>query len=151
MPTNLYGPNDNFELKTSHVLPALLAKAHHAKISHQRTFEIWGTGCPLREFMHVDDCADAIVFLTEHYSGHEHVNIGSGQEVSIRELAEAVMAIVGLDATLVFDKSKPDGTPRKRLNIQRLNSLGWEPQIALKDGLKSTYQWYCDNVPAMAS
>jgi len=150
MPTNLYGPNDNFDLKTSHVLPALLAKAHHAKIAHQTTFEIWGTGHPLREFMHVDDCADAIVFLTKHYSDHEHVNIGSGQEVSIRELAETVMATVGLNATLIFDRSKPDGTPRKRLNTRRLESLGWHPSIPLKDGIATTYKWYCKNVPTAA-
>jgi GDP-L-fucose synthase len=151
MPTNLYGPNDNFDLKTSHVLPALLAKAHHAKRIGQRTFEIWGSGHPLREFMHVDDCADAIVFLTKRYSDHEHVNIGSGQEVSIRELAELVMATVDLDAKLIFDQSKPDGTPRKLLNARLLQSLGWKPKIPLKDGLESTYQWYCDNLSAMAS
>jgi GDP-L-fucose synthase len=151
MPTNLYGPNDNFDLKTSHVLPALLAKAHHARMVGQRTFEVWGSGNPLREFMHVDDCADAIVFVTKRYSDYEHVNIGSGQEVSIRELAVAVMTTVGLDAKLAFDQSKPDGTPRKLLDSRRLHSMGWQPKISLKDGLASTYQWYCDNISAMAS
>lgn len=142
MPTNLYGPNDNFDLSTSHVLPALIAKAHAAKLAGSRAFPIWGTGSPLREFMHVDDCADAIVFLTSHYSGDEHVNVGSGEEVSIRQLAELVIDVVGLDADLAFDTSKPDGTPRKLMDSSRLLGMGWRPTISLREGVRQTYEAY---------
>lgn len=144
MPTNLYGPNDNFDLATSHVLPALIAKAHAAKRSGARKFEIWGSGAPLREFMHVDDCADAIVFLTKHYSGDEHVNVGSGEEVTIRQLAETVMSAAQLDAELVFDATKPDGTPRKLMDSSRLRDMGWGPRISLKEGVERTYSEYAD-------
>lgn len=147
MPTNLYGPNDNFDLATSHVLPALIAKAHAAKQSGAREFVIWGTGAPLREFMHVDDCADAIVFLTTHYSGDLHVNVGSGQEVTIRQLAETVMSAVQLDAELVFDATKPDGTPRKLMDSSRLLGMGWSPRIALADGVARTYAEYLEALP----
>lgn len=143
MPTNLYGPNDNFDLTSSHVLPALIAKAHQAKIEGAESLKVWGSGAPLREFMHVDDCADAIIFLTKTYSGEVHINVGSGDEISIRELAEAVRSTVGLTAPLVFDVSKPDGTPRKLMDSSRLHAMGWHPKIALRDGLASTYEWYC--------
>lgn len=142
MPTNLYGPNDNFDLASSHVLPALIAKAHAAKQAGAPEFVVWGSGSPLREFMHVDDCADAIVFLTKHYSGDEHVNIGSGEEVSIRQLAEMVVDIVGLKAELVFDRSKPDGTPRKLMDSLRLRVMGWKPTIPLRNGIEATYALY---------
>jgi GDP-L-fucose synthase len=142
MPTNLYGPNDNFDLASSHVLPALIAKAHAAKLAGDREFVIWGSGSPLREFMHVDDCADAIVFLTSHYSGDEHVNVGSGEEVSIKQLAELVVDVVGLKADLVFDRTKPDGTPRKLMDSSRLRSMGWRPTVSLRDGLAATYALY---------
>ncbi len=143
MPTNLYGPHDNFDLASSHVLPALIAKAHQAKISGAASLAVWGSGTPLREFMHVDDCADAVVFLTKEYSGAQHVNVGTGEEVSIRALAEAVKAVVGLEAPLVFDASKPDGTPRKLMDSSRLLAMGWRPKITLLDGIASAYAWYC--------
>lgn len=142
MPTNLYGPGDNYDLQSSHVLPALIAKAHAAKREGARRLVVWGTGTPQREFMHVDDCADAIVFLTQRYSGEQHVNVGSGQEVTIAELARLVMEVVGLEAELVFDASKPDGTPRKRLDTSRLEGLGWRPSIPLREGLASVYQTF---------
>ncbi|MDB5569205.1 MAG: fcl 2 [Hyphomicrobiales bacterium] len=143
MPTNLYGPNDNFDLASSHVLPALIAKAHQAKIVGAESFPVWGSGAPLREFMHVDDCADAVVFLTKHYSGAQHVNVGTGEEVSIRALAEGVKAAVGMEARLEFDASKPDGSPRKLMDSSLLRGMGWRPKITLKEGLASTYAWYC--------
>jgi GDP-L-fucose synthase len=146
MPTNLYGPEDNFDLQSSHVLPALLAKAHAAKQEGARSLTIWGSGSPLREFMHVDDCADAIVFLTKHYSAESHVNVGSGDEVSIRKLAELVKEVVGLDAELVFDRTKPDGTPRKFMDLQKLRAEGWTPQIRLPEGIAGTYAWYKERV-----
>ena len=142
MPTNLYGPNDNFDLASSHVLPALIAKAHAAKQAGARDFVVWGSGSPLREFMHVDDCADAIVFLTKHYSGEEHVNVGTGEEVTIRQLANIVMETVGLQAELVFDAAKPDGAPRKLMDSTRLRALGWRDRISLKEGVASTYAHY---------
>jgi GDP-L-fucose synthase len=146
MPTNLYGPNDNFDLATSHVLPALIAKAHTAKETGARDFVIWGSGAPLREFMHVDDCADAIVFITKHYSGEEHVNVGSGEEVSIRSLAQLVMEVVGLQAELVFDRSKPDGTPRKLMDSSRLLAMGWKPTVGLREGIESAYAAYLQSI-----
>jgi GDP-L-fucose synthase len=144
MPTNLYGPNDNFDLNSSHVLPALIAKAHAAKKANAKTFSIWGSGTPFREFMHVDDCADAIVFLTKYYSGDGHINVGTGEEVSIKTLAEAVKHAVGLEAELLFDTSKPDGTPRKLMDSGRLRALGFRHRISLQKGIASTYGWYCD-------
>ena len=142
MPTNLYGPHDNFDLDSSHVLPALIAKAHRAKTQGAKTLPVWGSGAPRREFMHVDDCADAILFLTQRYSGEAHVNVGSGEEVTIRDLAHHVARAVGLEAELTFDASKPDGTPRKLMDSSRLRDMGWSARIALEDGLRATYAWY---------
>jgi GDP-L-fucose synthase len=142
MPTNLYGPHDNFDLDSSHVLPALIAKAHRAKTQGAKTLPVWGSGAPRREFMHVDDCADAILFLTQRYSGEAHVNVGSGEEVTIRDLAHHVARVVGLQAELTFDASKPDGTPRKLMDSSRLRDMGWSARIALEDGLRATYAWY---------
>jgi len=138
-PTNLYGPGDNYDLETSHVLPALLRKAHEAKVSGTKDLTVWGSGNPLREFLHVDDLADAVVFLAKHYSGEGHVNVGSGEEVSIRELAEAICKVVGFDGALEFDASKPDGTPRKLSDVSRLRELGWAGGRCLEDGLQATY------------
>ena len=145
-PNNLYGPGDNFDLNTSHVLPALIVKAHAAKITAQSSIEIWGTGLPLREFMHVDDLADALVHLLKTYSGLTHINIGSGEEISIHELAQCVADTVGFNGKLVFDSSKPDGAMRKLLDATRMNKLDWAPSIHLKEGLESTYKWYLQNV-----
>lgn len=144
MPTNLYGPNDNFDLQTSHVLPALLRKVHEAKLANSPTVTIWGSGKPQREFLHVDDMASACVFVMNNPDVKEMVNIGSGQEVSIRELAELICDVVGFQGDIVYDSSKPDGTPRKLLDTARLNQLGWSAKISLKDGLKDTYQWFLD-------
>jgi len=145
MPTNLYGPGDNFDLTSSHVIPALMRKAHEAKASGAGSMTIWGTGTPRREFLHVDDCADALVFLLKNYSGDSHVNVGSGTDVTIDELARLVMQAVGFDGSLEHDTSKPDGTPRKLMSNERLAGMGWSPRIALRDGLKSTYQWFLAN------
>lgn len=142
MPTNLYGPNDNFDLNSSHVLPALIRKFHDAKLSGATEVEIWGTGSPMREFLHVDDLADACVFLMENYEDDDHINIGTGVDLAIRELAELVGSIVHPHATLRFDTSKPDGTPRKVLDVSRLTELGWSANIALDDGIRSTYEWF---------
>lgn len=138
-PTNLYGPGDNYDLETSHVVPALLRKTHEAKLAGQGSLELWGTGSPKREFLHVDDLADALVFLAEHYSDEQPVNIGSGEEVSIAELARMVASIVDYRGAIEFDPSRPDGTPRKLLNSGRLAALGWTPAITLEAGLRSTY------------
>lgn len=142
MPTNLYGPGDNFDLATSHVLPALIRKAHDAKNSGHAEFVIWGTGTPRREFLHVDDCADALVHLLTHYSDALHINVGTGEDLAIRDLAVLVADVVGFKGEIVFDRSKPDGTPRKLLNVGRLEALGWNPKIALRDGIAATYQWF---------
>lgn len=142
MPTNLYGPNDNFDLRTSHVLPALIRKVHEAKTSNSRTVSIWGTGKPRREFLHVDDLADACLFLLKNYDSPEIVNIGCGEDVSIRELAETVRETLGFEGDLVFDTSKPDGTPRKLLNIAKIRSLGWTPRIPLREGILDAYAWF---------
>ncbi|GER46959.1 GDP-L-fucose synthase 1 [Striga asiatica] len=146
MPTNLYGPNDNFHPQNSHVLPALLRRFHEAKANGAERVVVWGSGTPLREFLHVDDLADAVVFLLENYSGLEHVNVGSGKEVTIKELAELVKEVVGYNGEIVWDSSKPDGTPRKLMDSSKLAGLGWEPKISLKDGLEGTYKWYLENV-----
>ncbi|MEP3266524.1 MAG: GDP-L-fucose synthase [Hyphomicrobiales bacterium] len=140
MPTNLYGPGDNYDLETSHVLPALLRKAHEAKINNDPALSVWGSGKPLREFLHVDDLADAVVLLTKDYNGSEHINIGSGEEVSIRELAETICDVVGFQGDLVFDATKPDGTPRKLCDVTKLKALGWDDARSLKVGVKSTYE-----------
>ncbi|XP_031120787.1 putative GDP-L-fucose synthase 2 [Ipomoea triloba] len=145
MPTNLYGPNDNFHPENSHVLPALLRRFHEAKARNDEKVVVWGSGSPLREFLHVDDLADAIVFLLEHYSGLEHVNVGSGKEVTIKELAELVKEVVGFKGELVWDPTKPDGTPRKLMDSSNLAGMGWTPKISLRDGLVDTYKWYLDN------
>ena len=145
MPTNLYGPGDNFDLTSSHVIPALIRKAHEAKQAKASTLTIWGTGSPRREFLHVDDCASALIFLLKTYSGDGHVNVGSGTDVTIDELAHLVMDVVGLDAQLVHDTSKPDGTPRKLMSSEKLGAMGWSPGISLPEGLKSTYQWFLAN------
>jgi GDP-L-fucose synthase len=145
MPTNIYGPNDNFDLQNSHVLAALLRKAHEARISGQPTMVVWGTGTPRREFLHSDDLADAIEFLLEHYDSPEIVNVGCGQDVTIRESAELVCDVVGFTGTLEFDKTRPDGTPRKLLDVTRLTKLGWRAKISLREGIKSTYEWFLKN------
>jgi len=145
MPTNLYGPGDNFHLENSHVIPALIRKAHEAKMAGRTGLDIWGSGTPRREFLHVDDCADALVFLMKNYSGNQHVNVGSGKDVTIAELAELVMEVVGLEGGLRKDTSKPDGAPRKLMSGDKLHALGWTPKIGLKDGLRSAYQWFLDH------
>jgi GDP-L-fucose synthase len=145
MPTNLYGPNDNFDLRSSHVLPALIRKVHEAKVAEAPEVPIWGTGNPRREFLHVDDLADACVFLLENYDSPEVINIGLGEDVTIRELAETVCEVIGYQGTLAFDPTKPDGTPRKLLDSQKLNSLGWKPKIPLRDGIRNAYEWYLAN------
>ncbi|CAN4113291.1 unnamed protein product [Withania somnifera] len=145
MPTNLYGQNDNFHPENSHVLPALLRRFHEAKVNNLDKVVVWGTGSPLREFLHVDDLADAVVFLLENYSDLEHVNVGSGVEVSIKELAELVKEVVGFKGELIWDSSKPDGTPRKLMDTSKLVGLGWKPKISLRDGLVDTYKWYMEN------
>ncbi len=141
MPTNLYGPGDNFDLSTSHVLPALLMKAHRAKLTQASNLELWGTGSPRREFLHVDDLADALVFLLKHYNAPEPINVGVGSDLPIRELAELIMRIVGYGGTLKLDQSKPDGTPRKLLDVSRLTALGWTASTPLEAGIRLTYDW----------
>jgi GDP-L-fucose synthase len=142
MPTNLYGPGDNYDLQTSHVLPALIRKAHEAKLANAPTLTIWGTGSPRREFMHVDDCADALVHLLQVYSAPGHINIGVGDDISIREVAKLVADVVGYQGTIITDTTKPDGTPRKLMNSARLQALGWSPKINLRTGLQHTYAAY---------
>lgn len=144
-PTNLYGPHDNFDLATSHVVPALMRKAHAARLSGAATLPIWGSGTALREFLHVDDLADALVFLMQHYSGEEAINVGSGEEVSIRDLAGLIRKVTGFSGHLEFDPGKPDGAPRKFLNTGKLRSLGWTSRIGLEQGLRQTFEWYLDN------
>ncbi len=145
MPTNLYGPNDNFDLKNSHVLPALIRKFHEAKVNNSEVVEVWGTGKPLREFLYVDDMADACVFLMENYDGEQHVNIGTGVEVSIRELAETVKEVVGFEGELVFNTDMPDGTPRKLTTVDKLNELGWKHRVNLNEGINLAYRWFMEN------
>lgn len=145
MPTNLYGPGDNFDLRTSHVLPALLRKIDAAKVAGEKEVMIWGTGSPFREFLHVDDCADALVFLMRHYSDAMHVNVGSGEEITILALAELVAEIVGFKGSITRDLAKPDGTPRKLMDGSRLQSLGWKPRIGLREGIEETYRWFLDH------
>ena len=169
MPTNLYGPGDNFDLETSHVLPALIRKFHEAKVGGPKSevggprsevrgkrsegaesVTIWGTGAPRREFLHVDDLADACVFLMKHYDQGEIVNIGIGKDITIRELAEMIKGIVGFKGSIQYDSSKPDGTPRKLLDVSRLGSMGWQPKISLREGIETTYRWYMEKeVPRM--
>lgn len=145
MPTNLYGPGDNFDLESSHVLPALMVKAHRAKLAGEETITLWGTGTPLREFLYVDDLADACVFLMKNYSGDEHVNVGSDSEITIRALAETISDVVGFRGSFIYDSSKPDGTPRKLMSSAKLAALGWRATTELKDGITKAYDWYCRN------
>jgi GDP-L-fucose synthase len=146
MPTNLYGPGDNFDLNTGHVLPALIRKAHEAKSQGLRELTIWGSGTPRREFLHVDDCADALVHLLKVYSGYEHVNVGSGEDLTIRELSELVARVVGYTGRIVTDLSKPDGTPRKLMSGARLAGFGWKARKGLEAGIRETYQWYLNEL-----
>ncbi len=146
MPTNLYGPNDNFDLTSSHVLPALMRKFHDARSLDHPKVEVWGTGSAMREFLHVDDLADACLFLMDHYSDVGHVNVGTGIDLPIRELAEKIRDVVHPAADMVFDHSKPDGMPRKVLDVTKLNDLGWSPSIDLDEGIASTYAWFLDQV-----
>jgi GDP-L-fucose synthase len=145
MPTNLYGPNDNFDLTSSHVLPALVRKMHEAKIARAESVTLWGTGKPRREFLHVDDLADALVHLMKVYDEEEHVNVGVGEDVSITELATICARVVGYDGRFVYDTSKPDGTPRKLLDVSRLTALGWRASIPLEAGIAATYRWFLEN------
>ena len=145
MPTNLYGPNDNFDLETSHVLPALMRKIHEAKVDGDSSVTLWGTGTPRREFLHVDDLADATVFALKHYQGEEHVNVGTGVDVSISELAQMISRTVGYDGDFIYDTAKPDGAPRKLLDVTSMTKLGWSADIELEDGIQSTYDWYLNN------
>jgi GDP-L-fucose synthase len=142
MPTNLYGPGDNFDLQSSHVLPALIRKAHVAKVTGAPEITIWGTGTPRREFLHVDDCADALVFLLRNYSDAQHVNVGSGEDIEIVELARLVCRVVGYEGTIAHDLSKPDGTPRKLMSTDKLKSMGWKPRISLEEGIRAVYGWF---------
>ena len=146
MPTNLYGPGDNFDLDSSHVVPALMRKAHEAKRAGQKTLQVWGSGRPMREFLHVDDAADAFVWLLRNYSGDSHVNVGSGEDVTIAELARTIVSVVGLSAEITFDPTKPDGMARKLLDVSHLSATGWRPKYTLRDGLKQTYAWFLEHV-----
>ena len=145
MPTNLYGPNDNFDLKTSHVLPSLIRKFHEAKVNNTDYVELWGTGKPFREFLHVDDLADAIIFCLGKKFKYDLYNIGYGEEISIYNLAELIKSIIGYDGEIRFNADMPDGTPRKLIDSSRINELGWKPKIKLEDGIRKTYKWYLDN------
>jgi len=145
MPTNLYGPGDNFDLNSSHVMPALIRKAHEAMLRADANLTVWGTGTPRREFLHVDDCADALVFLLKNYSGYEHVNVGSGSDATILELTQVVCEVVGFTGDIVHDFSKPDGTPRKLMSADRLRAMGWAPRIGLTEGITETYRWFLEH------
>ena len=146
MPTNLYGPHDNYDLQGSHVMPAMIRKFHEAKENKSPSVELWGTGTPLREFLYVDDMADACVFLLENYSGEQHVNIGTGKEVTIKELAETVKEVVGYEGEIVWNKDMPDGTPRKLTNVDKLHGLGWTHKVELREGVQLAYDWFRENV-----
>ena len=151
MPTNLYGPNDNFDLQTSHVLPALLRKVHEAKLAGDTTVPVWGSGRPRREFLHVDDLADAVIHSTKHYDGETHLNIGTGKDISIAELVDVIADVVGWEGEAVFDPDMPDGTPRKLLDVSALTDSGWTASIGLRDGIEDTYRWYLDNVESVGA
>jgi GDP-L-fucose synthase len=142
MPTNMYGPGDNFDLENSHVLPALIRKFHEAKMRGDKSVTLWGSGSPLREFLHADDLASACLFLLENYDDDVAINIGMGKDISIKDLAELIRVIVGFEGLIEWDSSKPDGTPRKLLDVSRMTALGWKPTISLEDGIRSTYDWY---------
>lgn len=152
MPTNLFGQNDNFDLKTSHVMPALIRKIHDAKVEGKSEVVVWGTGSPMREFLHVDDMADACVYLMENYNSSnigEFVNIGVGEDLTIKELVEIIKEVVGYEGKVVYDISKPDGTPQKLLDVSKLEELGWQAKISLRDGIEQTYEWYVANMEGM--
>jgi GDP-L-fucose synthase len=151
MPTNLYGPGDNFDLESAHVVPALLRKVHEAKVAGSSEVEVWGTGRPRREFLHVDDLADATLFALRHYAGSQHLNVGTGEDIAIRELAELICDVVGFEGELVFDPSMPDGTPRKLLDVTRLRDLGWHHRIGIREGLAITYRWFVAHEPNLPS
>jgi len=151
MPTNLYGPGDNFDLASSHLLPALIRKAHEAKVRGEAAMTIWGSGTPYRELMHVDDCADALVFLMRRYSGEQHVNVGTGKDLPIIEIARLVCRVVGYDGAIELDRTKPDGTPRKLLDVGKLAALGWRASIPLEDGVARAYRWFLENEAALAT
>jgi GDP-L-fucose synthase len=142
MPTNLYGPNDNFDLETSHVLPALISKFHIAKESHAPVVSCWGDGSAMREFLHVDDLAEACYICMQKYNEPEHINVGTGEDVTIKDLSKIISIIVGYEGWIMWDDSKPNGTPRKVLNVDKIKSLGWEPKIDLREGIEKTYEWY---------
>ena len=146
MPTNLYGPHDNYDLQGSHVLPAMIRKFHEAKVNGEESVELWGTGTPLREFLYVDDMADACVFLLENYSGEQHVNIGTGKEVTIRQLAETGQKTEGCEGKIVWNTDMPDGTPRKLTDVTKLHGLGWTHRVELEEGVKLAYDWFKDNI-----
>jgi GDP-L-fucose synthase len=150
MPTNLYGPYDNFDLNSSHVVPALIRKVHEAKLAGADHIVLWGTGKPMREFLHVDDCADAVTFLMKHYSGGEHVNVGTGTDMSINELACLIMRVVGFEGAVGHDTTKPDGTPRKVMDVGKLAAMGWTARISLEDGLRDVYQWFLNSIAERA-
>jgi len=145
MPTNLYGPNDNFHLENSHVLPALIVKIHKAKDNNEKQVVLWGTGKPYREFLHVDDCAIACIFLMKNYNDSEIINVGVGKDITIKNIALMIKDIIGYQGEIVFDTSKPDGTPRKLLDVSRLNNLGWKPLFSLRSGLEHTYKWFLNS------
>lgn len=146
MPTNLYGINDNFDLNTSHVLPAIIRKMHDAKINNIDTVTLWGTGNPRREFLFVDDLAEALVFLMHQYEDNDWINVGTGEDISIKELAQTIQEIVGYQGQIIWDTTKPDGTPRKLLDVSKINQLGWKAKTSLKDGIEQTYNWYLENL-----
>lgn len=146
MPTNLYGPNDNYDLAGSHVMPAMIRKFHEAKVNGAASVELWGTGTPLREFLYVDDMADACVFLLENYDGESHVNIGTGKEISIRQLAETIQKVVGFEGEIIWNTAMPDGTPRKLTNVDKLHGMGWQHKVDLDEGVHLAYEWFKDNV-----
>ncbi len=146
MPTNLYGPGDNFNLETSHVIPALIRKAHEARQANEKSIKIWGSGTPRREFMHVDDLADALIFLTKYYSESQHINVGSGKDISILELATLINQTIGFTGEIILDTTKPDGTPKKLMLNDKLGKLGWKPNISLEEGLGHTYNWFTENL-----
>ena len=150
MPTNLYGPGDNFHPENSHVLPALIRRIHHAKVNNLQSVTIWGTGTPRREFLHVDDLARACTMLMEHYSGDSPVNIGTGEDLPIIELAQLIAEVAGFRGQILTDPSRPDGTPRKLLDVSRLNAMGWQASVSLADGIRSTYEWYANNQAKVA-
>lgn len=145
MPTNLYGYGDNFDLQTSHVLPALMRKVHEAREAGSHSITVWGTGTPKREFLHADDCADALVFLLKHYNEAQHINVGSGEDIAILDLTKMVCKIIGFEGTIEHDLSKPDGTPRKLMSASKIRALGWQPSIPLEEGIKITYDWFLEN------